>query len=688
MFSSWSKWFDFHSLPAQMAASFVALVLLTSTAAGLPAIWLTRRALEQQAWERVHQGELTTRALYADRQAEIEGLVTLTAQRPKLWELLAENDADALAVYLETLRRGAELDVLRLCDAAAQAAAASADLCALATAEPTPTQAVWAAGEVWLAATYPLDTGRAVLAARRVDRAFAATLRAETGLEHTFTLDGRPVASSLPEPLPLAVTGAINVAGVPYYVLWIDLDGGLADANGWQDANGLQDAIALDVRNIAATQQRLVGLLGGGILSVVVIGSWLGLRLARRMGAPLLALVELAETLERDDRELSGVQHAREIALVARALQTARGDVGRALAALSQEKAWADHLLEAIVEGIATLDAEGRITFFSPGAERITGWQREEAVGQACAHVFSAQDPAHDFAAQIPPPGGRSKVPVLLRDGRAAVLAVTRAELLPPGDDATRVALVFRDVSEEESLHRLVGHFLANITHEFRTPLAALAASVELLRDQAPTLSPAELRELLNSVHLSVLDLQTLVDNLLESASIEAGRFHVFARPCRLRDIIVEARHVIQPLLDKHGQQVTFSVPEALPPVRADFRRTVQVLVNLLDNASKYGTEGGRITLVVEFRAPWVRVAVTDDGTGIPLELRRNLFRRFSRLEAARESRQAGAGLGLSVVKAIVEAQGGEVGVQNASVGGGTCLWFTLEVADESSGGG
>lgn len=223
----------------------------------------------------------------------------------------------------------------------------------------------------------------------------------------------------------------------------------------------------------------------------------------------------------------------REATRLAQALEEARAELQRSVAELREEKAWTDHLLEAIAEGIVTLDRQGRITFFSDGAERVTGWVRGEVVGRSCDHVFRPLETNRPFSDLIPPPGRQTKIAIELPDGRQSILAFTGARLLPREGREARVALVFRDVSEEEAVHRLLGHFLANVAHEFRTPLSALAASVELLLDQAPDLSPAELAELLASLHLGVLGLQTLIDNLLESASIEAGQFRVQPRPDR-----------------------------------------------------------------------------------------------------------------------------------------------------------
>jgi signal transduction histidine kinase len=227
----------------------------------------------------------------------------------------------------------------------------------------------------------------------------------------------------------------------------------------------------------------------------------------------------------------------------------------------------------------------------------------------------------------------------------------------------------------------LLGDFLANITHEFRTPLAALEASSELMLDNLEHLSQLELKELLVSLNLGIIDLQTLIDNLIQAASIEAGRFKVYRQPVLFNTILEESLKVIQPLADKYKLKLICS-PNAVSSVAvlADQRRMVQVLVNLLSNAIKHSPENGHIQIDCQVDGQKLYVEVSDEGNGVPVEMRSVLFKRFSHLDAPDERARQGAGLGLSVVKAIVEAHQGSVGITD-SMAGGTAFWFTLPIA-------
>ena len=328
------------------------------------------------------------------------------------------------------------------------------------------------------------------------------------------------------------------------------------------------------------------------------------------------------------------------------------------------------------------LDDRGSITFFSPGAERITCWSQSEALNRPCDELFRLAETSDFFSQHIPLPGQQSKILLEVEDGRQIALGITCAQLSPPDTDETGLVLVLRDISEAELIHRLLGGFLANITHEFRTPLSALAASTELLLDQAPDLSSAELQELLTSQYMGIISLQTLIDNLLESASLEAGHFRVYPRSSDLGEIIAEATHMTLPFQEKYGQSLVVELPATIPLVRVDSHRIVQVLVNLLFNAIKYSPDETKISLGAVVNQGWVRVTVADRGPGVPPGRQDELFYQFVHYDADDAKSRHGVGLGLSVVKAIIEAHNGQVGVENRP-GGGAVFWFTLPVIEE-----
>jgi signal transduction histidine kinase len=329
------------------------------------------------------------------------------------------------------------------------------------------------------------------------------------------------------------------------------------------------------------------------------------------------------------------------------------------------------------------MDGQNRVTFASEGMERIAEDQIEQLIGQDLDQIFLPIEGEISFSEQLPLPGQQQSISTKLKNGREKLLSISRARLVPPEARTSSQALVIRDVTNEQYIHRLLGDFLANITHEFRTPLAALEASSELMLDDLDHLSKYELKELLGALHLGIIDLQTLIDNLIEAASIEAGRFKVSRQPVIFDSILGDSLRIVQPLADKYKLRLDCSpYSEASVLVRADHRRMVQVLVNLLSNAIKHSPENGRIQIDYQVKGKNLYVEVSDEGIGIPIDKRPILFKRFSHLDTADERARQGAGLGLSVVKAIIEAHQGNVGITDRPEGG-TSFWFTWPVEDE-----
>lgn len=217
---------------------------------------------------------------------------------------------------------------------------------------------------------------------------------------------------------------------------------------------------------------------------------------------------------------------------------------------------------------------------------------------------------------------------------------------------------------------------IATLAHELRTPLATLRATVELLED-LPALSPEDAGQLVRRLGRSVAWMDGLVENMTTWAAVEAGRLTLHRRPLRVLDCIEAALALVQPLLERKEQrvQVACAAPEAA--VAGDPLRLEQTLVNLLTNACKYSTRGDTIRLTVAIVHDQVELRVTDQGPGIPAGEQQRIFGRYVRGAGAARAECVGHGLGLHIVKALVELHGGTVGVDSAP-GQGSSFWVRL----------
>ena len=676
--------------------TLIAVVVIIATAVGFPAVWVIRSQLNQQAWTQIYQGEKTTQALYQAQQNQINNLALLTAQRPTIQELFVNGDRDDLLNYLKVLQNGTLLDLIAICDLEQDTVISTISLSPETVCHDFLSPGFHGVSQdevsqLWLSSANPIPGWKKdVIVGIKIDSDFLMDMKEKTGLEHIVWVSNNLVANSLsPEEIPLERSDLENVIapiqeiekgysfnfnGTPYISTRFQL----------AESDSARAEIMLSISDIQNTQIKLLRILLLSIAAIAAVVSLIGVLIARQISRPLVQLADIADDFSQDNlSEAVRIDTSVwEISQVADALENARRDLLETMTYLRLEKKWVEHLLASIVEGIITLDSANMINFFSPGAEKITGWKSRDILNRDCDLVFLLPESNLTFSQVIPKPGQRQNIDVVLADGKNATLAVTGAELTPVemGDD--QVALVFRDISDEYAIHRLLGIFISNIAHEFKTPLSALLASIELLHDTSQDLSGEELQELLTSLHLGIVNLQTFVDNLLESASIEAGQFKVSPRRADLGKIIASAVSTMQPLMKKYNQHLNVDLPAEKLIVRADQRRIVQVLVNLLSNAIKYGPDKGRITINVETKGEWVKVKVIDQGPGIPINQRNFIFQRFVRLDSAESYSDVGAGLGLSVVKEIIKAHGGEVQVENQPPGGAV-FSLTLPLYEE-----
>jgi two-component system sensor histidine kinase KdpD len=220
------------------------------------------------------------------------------------------------------------------------------------------------------------------------------------------------------------------------------------------------------------------------------------------------------------------------------------------------------------------------------------------------------------------------------------------------------------------------------VAHELRGPLAAVATSAELLVADWEVLEPPQMHQMVRAVHRGTIWLQGLVENLLCAASISDGRFQIRPQPVSLLEVAEEVRPVVEPILGQRGQGLRLKSRVGRTEVRADPRRLGQVLINLILNASKFAAPQTPIDLTLTPRAQAVRVAVADRGPGLPEGSTPRLFEPFYRAASAVRSGPEGVGLGLAIVRWIVEAHGGQVGADNRP-GGGARFWFDLPVGSD-----
>lgn len=239
-----------------------------------------------------------------------------------------------------------------------------------------------------------------------------------------------------------------------------------------------------------------------------------------------------------------------------------------------------------------------------------------------------------------------------------------------------------------EHLHRLEttrAEFLSNVSHELRTPLTYIQGYTQILSEGVAR-TEEEQQNYLRIIEEEVKRLQRLLDDLLDLARFEESRFQMSFAPVDPAQVIGKVIETLRPHAEQQRVVLSYAGPDELPVVEADRIRLEQVLINLIHNALQYAGEGGHVRIIGRCSATQVMVAVEDDGPGIPEAELPYIWERFYRVDKSRNRTLGGTGIGLSIVKRIIEAHGGHIHVASQA-GQGTVVSFVLNLRAEGEEG-
>ena len=265
-------------------------------------------------------------------------------------------------------------------------------------------------------------------------------------------------------------------------------------------------------------------------------------------------------------------------------------------------------------------------------------------------------------------------------DGRSVSALLNATPIHGEDGRVTSFVVTLQDMTPLEEMERRRAEFLGMVSHELRTPLSAVKGSVANLLDPQASLDPAEVVQFHRIIDTQTDRMRDLIGDLLDVARIQTGNLSISPVPAGLAALVDEARSAF--LGGDGGDNIRLELPPDLPLVMADGRRIVQVIGNLLSNASRHSPASLVIRIAAEPEGSFVRVSVTDQGRGIRAERLPRLFQKFSSLDV--EDREGVTGLGLAICKGIVEAHGGRIRAESDGPGLGARFSFTLPQASEA----
>ncbi len=403
----------------------------------------------------------------------------------------------------------------------------------------------------------------------------------------------------------------------------------------------------------------------------LVISVLLSFLLAKTMITPIERLTDAAERVADGDfsRKIE-VSSRDEIGILTSAFNDMARQLKDTLDAVENERNKLSTLFLHMTDGVAAFARDGQLIHSNPAAERML--QTKLDANAQYGPLFG--DIAPLFEVMSAPAGGYI-------EGEREVRGRTLALLLAPfsSENQGGVLVVIRDVTEQHKVEEQRKEFVANVSHELRTPLTNIRSYAETLADSAGELSPEMERSFLGVI-LNESDRMThIVQDLLTLSRFDSGRSELKLSSFPFGGAVRDVYNAVILEAQRHQHELTLTLPDHLPEVRADRERVLQVMMNVVSNAIKYTPDGGRIAISAGQSGERVWMEVADNGIGIPAEDRGRVFERFYRVDKARSRQSGGTGLGLSIAKEIMNQHKGYLGLVDRE-GPGTTIRMELNV--------
>ena len=409
------------------------------------------------------------------------------------------------------------------------------------------------------------------------------------------------------------------------------------------------------------------------ILLIVMLSMLIAMGFSMKLISPIWDMEEFTEKIKSGN--VSGtlmVKSQDEIGRLEKNINEMVSQLQKRIKAADEEKETLQSAFASMVEGVVVLGKDNRIEVLNVGMKEMIGPQYEDAAGKTVLEAFRNID-LQDALEQLHHTGQAVVREITLSNENPIILEVTVSPIKSPAGGEEKTIMVFHDVTRLKKLERIRADFVANVTHEIKTPLTAIIGFAETLL-QGDFGNREEAIKFLQTIHSNAQRLNRLVDDLLTLSNIELGETKLYWQMVNLDDVIENALTIIKSKSDEKKIGIIKEIPSLLPPLRADRDKLSQILLNIIDNAVKYTPEGGQITIKAsQDEEGYVAVCISDTGIGIPKSEISRLGERFYRVDKTRSREVGGTGLGLSIVKHLVKAHNGKMDIES-SPGQGTTV--------------
>ncbi|MBX9570235.1 MAG: PAS domain-containing sensor histidine kinase [Candidatus Obscuribacterales bacterium] len=334
-------------------------------------------------------------------------------------------------------------------------------------------------------------------------------------------------------------------------------------------------------------------------------------------------------------------------------------------------------LVEFSAEAIIGVGLDKVIRTWNRGASSIFGFSQEEAEGAGLAELFTAESNRKLVKDGLQ--CQETELECVRKNGQSFFASVTVSDVLDHHQKSTGYVITIRDITERKQVEKRVKEFYSTVSHELRTPLTSILGTLSLISAEHLTLPPELTNELIEIAKESCHRLVRLINEILDIQKIESGKLELAITENCPVELMNKAMNETTAMAEDRGATFRPRCQSNLPKVQADTDKIVQVLTNLISNATKF-SESKPIDLSIECTKNEVCFSVRDQGPGIPENQSHKLFGKFQQIDSSDSRKYGGTGLGLAICRNIVELHGGSIGYRNNDDRGCT-FWFTLPCA-------
>ncbi len=436
-----------------------------------------------------------------------------------------------------------------------------------------------------------------------------------------------------------------------------------------------------DISNVYDTLENALNIIVRALLLALLLTTVLSAVIARSITEPINSVTETAESMAGGDfsQELH-IQSDDEIGRLAQMFNLLRGELDKTISDINNEKSKLKTILENMVDGLVAIDPDGRIIHANPALRRMLALEPEEPENASYQELIGCLDPVLSYEVLQEGCANGGGQEILEKDG--SIFAVRYDRFRDEAGRDAGIILLLEDITERQKLAKMQKDFVANVSHELKTPLTTIKSYTETLLDGAVEDKETALH-FLGIVDSEADRMNRLVKDLLQLSRLDHQQEQLHMTDCNL-SLLLKNTVMKMEVLAKAKEQHMICIFDEQRRLYAliDKDRIEQVLINVLSNAVKYTQEGGRIDVDLYPQGKEAKILVIDNGIGIDAEELPRVFERFYRVDKARSREMGGTGLGLAIAKHIVEEHKGSIEMESQK-GKGTKVIITLPLAPD-----